>query len=102
MGAMEENEEKEQLEDEDEEEEGQWRREGHEWLLARVRRVFGKGKNQTEHFGFVAKWRPAGEAEDEPALWRVVHDDGDKATEMTRTREATSPNPNPNFQEDLV
>jgi len=79
-------EEKEQVEDKEEtdekEEKGNevdlegWQTEGHDWMLARVRRSFGRNK---VGMGFITRWIPAGEdPEEDPAMWHVVHDDGDE------------------------
>jgi superfamily II DNA helicase RecQ len=59
-------------EDEAEEE---WLNEGHKWLGQRMRR-FNYDSGGTVVDGTVRLWVRAGAGE--PALWRVVHDDGDK------------------------
>ena len=49
-----------------------WREAGHPLLGKRVLRTFGKCRT----FGHITKWLPADGVE--PALFRVVHDDGDE------------------------
>mmetsp|Transcript_36771 Transcript_36771/g.119567 ORF Transcript_36771/g.119567 Transcript_36771/m.119567 type:complete len:439 (+) Transcript_36771:50-1366(+) len=50
-----------------------WETTGHEWLGTRLARQFGRRCA----FGTVTSWVPADEAEKDPPLWRVEHDDGD-------------------------
>ena len=62
-----------------------WQYHGHPWLQRRVRRVFGSDVVD----GKVVAYIPAGPHEDEPALWHVMHDDGDEEDlEEGDTREA--------------
>ncbi|KAG8468032.1 hypothetical protein KFE25_007084 [Diacronema lutheri] len=69
----------EQGEDEAERDaETQYRRSGHEYIGARLRRFFD-GKPSDAH---VDGWLPAGENADEPALWHVTHDDDDDTEEL--------------------
>ena len=51
-----------------------WRAEGHTYLSRRVLRSFDDGK--VEVLGTIVKWLE--EDKEEPALFRVVHDDGDE------------------------
>ena len=53
-------------------EEEEWLESGHPYIGAAIRRFFDAGVSD----GRVTKWLP--EAEGEPALWHVVHDDGDE------------------------
>ena len=52
----------------------EWRTSGHVWigeeLVRRFRSKLVRGR--------ITRWAPAGEAEDEPALWHNVHDDGEE------------------------
>ena len=50
-----------------------WQNSGHKWLGARVKRSFDGG---IEAIGTIVAWVPC-DGED-PALWRVSHDDGDE------------------------
>ena len=54
--------------------ESRWLSVGHPHIGARVTRRFDGAKV----YGTVRKWLPADEAEGEPALYRIVHDDGDQ------------------------
>jgi len=51
-----------------------WQSTGHSWIGKGVHRQF----DEVTAIGRVVAYAPPGEAEDEPALWRVVHDDGDE------------------------
>jgi hypothetical protein len=54
---------------------GQWRREGHEWLGRKVRRFFKRGLIAD---GLVSKWMPEGaDPKEDFALWHIEHSDGD-------------------------
>jgi hypothetical protein len=54
-----------------------WKTEGHEWIGEQVLRVFKDTGMSTQ--AKITKWMPANlEVEDEPALWHIVHDDGDE------------------------
>ena len=55
-------------------ERAEWRTDGHAAIGARVARTFGK-RHVT---GTLVKWLPADVAAGEPALFRLVHDDGDE------------------------
>ena len=52
-----------------------WEEEGHEWVGARLARDFGKSKPS---IGRIVRWLPAGGSDDEPALFHMLHDDGDE------------------------
>jgi len=52
----------------------EWQAFGHTWVGRRVRRFFGN----TPVDGQVTAYMPPGYGEDEPALWHLVHDDGDE------------------------
>eukprot|EP00965_Chrysotila_dentata_P192973 6175472-Pleurochrysis_carterae.AAC.4 len=51
-----------------------WLTEGHEWLGKRVARTFGEGIA----VGTIVGWLPENEAEGDPALFHVLHDDLDE------------------------
>jgi hypothetical protein len=83
-GEDEKDEDEDEEDEEDEEEkfaallaqDAMWQTEGHEWIGERVLRVFESGATAGAK---VSKWMPANlDAEDEPALWHIVHDDGDE------------------------
>ena len=54
--------------------EEEWLTTGSEWIGQRVTRSFPEGPPVGGH---VEKWLPKGSGDDEPALYKVVHDDGD-------------------------
>jgi hypothetical protein len=59
----------------------EWRVDGHPWLGERVRRTSWATKRYADgyHDGTLTAWLPEGEDPDgDPALWRMVHDDGDE------------------------
>jgi hypothetical protein len=60
--------------DEEEMSRADWLRDGHPLVGTRVARTFGK----RTVLGTVVKWLAASEQAAEPALFRVVHDDGDE------------------------
>lgn len=64
----------EETEDRGSDNEPEWMKEGHPFLGKKVRRDFDGEVTE----GTVVAWMKAGAGEDEPALWRVKHADGDE------------------------
>jgi len=56
-------------------EDEEWQTDGHPWIGQEVMRVFGPSRRATAK---VTKWIPAGKGVDEPALWHLLHPDGDE------------------------
>ena len=71
-----------------------WREYGQEWIGSRVRRAFtGRKNGQRAGSGTITRWVPADESNpvEDPALWHVVHDDGDEEDlEADEVRESFS------------
>jgi hypothetical protein len=56
-----------------------WLQEGHEWVGRRMRKIFpGYGIIDSTIVGWMPAEEGEGEGESSPALWHVVHDDGDE------------------------
>ena len=53
-----------------------WQDTGHKWIGKKLVRTFVRGKKMFKSTARVTKWAPA-DGED-PALWHIVHDDGDE------------------------